>query len=501
MKKAVVFLSVVSILCFSNGGFADNWYVPGDSATIQGAINLAAYGDTVQVAAGKYYESIMLKNGVSLLGAGSDATLIHGSQSHNVVTAVNCDPNTLLDGFNIVWGWDGGMRNDNSSLTVSNCRFAYNYGWLAGGIYNLNGAAPTIIDCTFYDNRVGYEFGPMGGRGGAIFNQDCTMVTVARCVFWENRAIHSGGGIYSRNSGPIIVDDCTFIYNRSELGAGIHNDASSSIVTNCSFLNNKALTKDLFPSAGGVCNQNGGCVELRNCIFVGNTGYEATALYNIGSTTTLTGCTFTSNVGVYATINSTGNQGITTLHNCIVWGNYYGNSAGAYLLGSASVSFSNIEDGYSGQGNIDSDPLFVRNPDHGESDPIYGWYEQDSEANDDFGDLRLSPGSPCIDVGNNIEVPPEIATDMYGYPRILDGDCNDVQIVDIGAYEFNYAYLGDVDYDCDVDLQDFSILSDIWHIQAGEPDWDSTCDISDPADDVINLKDLAVLCNNWLTSM
>ncbi len=54
--------------------------VPEDFATIQEAIDAANYGDVVRVSAGFYEESIVMKDGVSVIGAGSDVTTIqwHG---------------------------------------------------------------------------------------------------------------------------------------------------------------------------------------------------------------------------------------------------------------------------------------------------------------------------------------------------------------------------------------------------------------------------------------
>ena len=64
--------------------------------------------------------------------------------------------------------------------------------------------------------------------------------------------------------------------------------------------------------------------------------------------------------------------------NCILWNN----SAQEILLeegSSAEVLYCDIQGGWSGEGNIDEDPLFVTGP---------------------LSDYHLSPGSPCIDAGN-----------------------------------------------------------------------------------------------------
>jgi hypothetical protein len=79
-----------------------------------------------------------------------------------------------------------------------------------------------------------------------------------------------------------------------------------------------------------------------------------------------------------------------------------------------------VQGGLSGSGNINADPTFVRNPSPG-SDGVWG------TADDDYGDLRLQPGSPCIDAGSG---GPGVATDFAGNPRIAGTS------VDMGAYEF-----------------------------------------------------------------
>jgi hypothetical protein len=97
--------------------------------------------------------------------------------------------------------------------------------------------------------------------------------------------------------------------------------------------------------------------------------------------------------------------------------------------------------------------------------------------------------------GNIVEPTP---FDLGGLQRFIDGDCDDIDVVDMGAYEFALAYFGDFDDSCSVDFFDFSILAKAWMTQKGDPDWDWVCDISDPPDDYIDWRDLAVLCDNWL---
>jgi hypothetical protein len=91
-----------------------------------------------------------------------------------------------------------------------------------------------------------------------------------------------------------------------------------------------------------------------------------------------------------------------TVTNTILWGNT--TSAEGMIAGTLSVSYSNIEGGWTGTGNLNADPKFV--------DP----------AN---GDYHLGVGSPCIDKGTSVGVP---AVDIEGTPRDAAPD--------MGAYEW-----------------------------------------------------------------
>ena len=69
--------------------------------------------------------------------------------------------------------------------------------------------------------------------------------------------------------------------------------------------------------------------------------------------------------------------------------------------------------------------------------------------------------------------------------------------MDMGAYEFNYAYIGDFDYDCDVDFHDFAILALAWLTEPGDAQWNPTCDIGIPNDTAVNMLDLQLFVENW----
>jgi hypothetical protein len=277
--------------------------------------------------------------------------------------------------------------------------------------------------------------------------------------------------MYNIGSSPTLTS-CTFSSNSAVTGAGggMCNYESNPTVTNCSFSGNSA-------NYGGVIYNGNSSPTLTNCTFSGNSADYGGGMLNYESNPTVTNCSFSANSanhggGMY-NYNSS-----PILTNCILWGNTSLNGPQIYNdTSSPAVSFSDVQDGWEGTGNINADPLFV-------------------DANDD--NLRLSPDSPCIDAGNNTAIPTGIETDLDGRNRFADGDCNSTVIVDMGAFEFSYAYIGDFEGDCDIDLVDFAILAKAWLTEEGQTDYNPICNISSPADQKIDMFDLEVFCENWL---
>ncbi len=95
--------------------------------------------------------------------------------------------------------------------------------------------------------------------------------------------------------------------------------------------------------------------------------------------------------------------------NCIMWGDTAttGLEIDNYGASNPIVTYSDVEGGYPGEGNINADPLFVGYP-----------------------NLHLKSGSPCIDTGTATGAPSD---DLDGNPRPSDLG------YDMGAYEFQDA--------------------------------------------------------------
>jgi hypothetical protein len=64
-----------------------------------------------------------------------------------------------------------------------------------------------------------------------------------------------------------------------------------------------------------------------------------------------------------------------------------------------------------------------------------------------------------------------------------------------------YSSRGDLNNDYRVNMLDFAALGDAWMSEAGDLNWDPACDISEPADNVIDGLDLAVFVESWLEGL
>jgi hypothetical protein len=386
--------------------------VPEDFATIQKAIDNAHSGEIVEVGPGTYKgdgnrdidfggKAITVRS-----SAGAYSTIIDctgsGSEGHRGFYFHGGEgSDSVLRGFTI----RGAVIPGSDVPSDSGSWISSPVNPVGGGIY-CEFSSPSIVDCII-DNCATEMGGGIGVVNGSPTIIDCV---IKNCRAGGLGQVESGGR--GAGIGLIRGSDATILYTQinnnsayyNSRGAGIYCWRSHAFFANCVISRNSAQSS--VQGGGAFCGGSSSRLELENCVISGNTAEVGGGLC-AGSAgersierVIITNCTIANN-SLSADQSSTGGgihsfSSNITIRNSIVW---YNDGAAVMLIDPASSSpvlYSCIEGGYSGQGNIDSDPLFVS--------PGGGDYHLQSP----LGSYRSWSGgwgtdsgySPCIDAGD-----------------------------------------------------------------------------------------------------
>ena len=319
--------------------------VPDDFNTIQAAIDASQNGDTVLAAEGTYFENInfsgkntvvasryIMDNDIShILNTVIDGSNPSQPDSASCVRIVSGEDSTaVLEGFTLTGGTGTKWRDEHGAGV-----------YREGGGILITLSSPTIRNNIIMNNE-------------AI---DRTAVTSA-----------GGGGIRAGDSNAHIFNNI-IANNKGHYGAGV------------------------------VWNYATG--EMKNNIIIYNSGGEdfgGGGVWTLERETTL----IENNVIAYNSVTgSGGNKGkgggilvwstSITAKNNIIWGNTQ-TSGGQISVtggGTADITYSNVEGGFTGDGNIDQDPLFSEMYLPGSDSPCIDAGDPSPEYND-----PEDPGNP-----------------------------------------------------------------------------------------------------------
>ncbi len=348
-----------------------------------------------------YYGSPVIENCTFVQNsAGSRGGAIYNYRSSPVVSGC-----TFMENSASVSG--SGIHSSYGSLSLTGCMFSSNSSRIGAGIYSDETSAD-LVDCVFTHNWAEDD-------GGAIYFHKSEQ-SFKNCTFSANTAEYGGGAAYFHDSDPNLTN-CIFMENRADYGGGMYNSGGKLVLNNCMVVANSA-----HGYGGGMYNISGSTILLSNSLVTANraSSYGGAMSCN-RSHLTLTNCTFAENSGPKGStiaFNSREQRSRSTggIIACIIR-----DDADPFWINdqsTISISYSNIQGGWDGEGNIDSEPLFA-NPSG--PDEIPG-------TEDD--DYRLTILSPCVDAGDPGYAPAANKKDLAGSPRIVGSR------VDMGAYEF-----------------------------------------------------------------
>ncbi len=304
------------------------------------------------------------------------------------------------------------------TLSLSDCIISKNTATYGGGVYNNNewhekgfgkhGGTITLTHCVVSGNTALFDKGDNESEGGGIYNRNANggKIMLLDCTISENLAtapsasVSTGGGV------------CNYNFNDQTSGDKNVAEGGTITLTNCTISKNHVFGES--GGGGGIENVNlvaVGKIALTNCAIFGNTAdgygggiYNGSATGGNGGIVTIAHCTVSHN----AALRGGGGMydsyflhmgSVFTLTDCIFFGDKGGEIANDYTqtvgdlkfvhalggkLKSApvvpmkiSVTFSDIQGGFAGAGNINADPLFA-----------------DASA----GDFHLKSGSPCLNI-------------------------------------------------------------------------------------------------------
>ncbi len=471
---------------------------PADFDTIQAAIDDADDGDTVVVNDGTYTgegnrdidfkgKSITVRSESGPEDCMVDCQGSEGNFHRGFYFHSGEDQNSVVDGFTIGNGFHGrgaGILCIGSSPIIRNNvitgnEIAYDADGGAG-IGCWRGASPTIIDNVISNNTCA----PGGGGGGircyeagspTITNNiisrntasqgggmcvDFSSPTISDCAFSGNSATGMGGGILTDSN--MVLTNCTFIGNSARTGGGMYNYRCNAMLSNCYFSVNSSQY-----DGGAIFNTRATSPTVKNCVFTANSaGTAGGAIYNDGyagdKPPTFTNCTFAANSALYGNALACDSHvqkypSSLQVSNCILWdgGNEISNADGSII----TITYSDVQGGWPGEGNLDAEPCFA--------DPNDGNYHLKSQAGrwdpKSQSWVRDDVTSPCIDAGD--------PASPIGHEPFPNGG-----ITNMGAYggttEASKSYFdepvcetivaGDINGDCKIDWADLRLMALHW---------------------------------------
>jgi hypothetical protein len=436
------------------------------------ALERAADGNIIYLAAGTYTENLVIQKSITISGKGSDSTFLDGVVG-SVIQIGNYEgmsvvppmtgPSTLavsLTGFTIEKGvaiddaqavYGAGLLITDGTVTLTDIQLFQNIARFGGGMFVCN---QCVVTATGLKVRGNQAVGTAGDNsGGGILSSGSLSLTDS--LIEMNTAEKNGGGIVAGLN--LTLNRVQIIHNLAGIsGGGIFHVNGDATLTNVDFQSNEAQF------GAGMLNIGIGTVLIQNSDFLGNkAGNFGGALANMTrSHLTMVNDTLSGNQaggfggGIgngfpadFPSYSVTEHEtAILNAYNLTIAYNQAPASAGGglYTLDNGQSNFINtlfVENtaencvgAVTGDGNMLTDAsCSFDGPDN-----YYGVNPLIDPSLNTNGGVTLShallPNSPAIDAG--VDGPAPIPTeDQRGKHRPQNGDGYGEARIDIGAYE------------------------------------------------------------------
>ena len=297
------------LVCSTVASGTDYMVLPDSGWKIQDVVNAAADGDTIFLVDGTYRGT----GNRDVDYQGKAITITRWAPTQTPV--IDCEgtesefhrgfilhsgegSGSVLDGVTIINGRElshwGDMAPPSPKAVLLGGSREYDDTHWSGGAIMIDGASPTIKNCTFRDNCATTG----GGAICSLSEEDET--AISNCHFANNSVTghfvvggdHTpgvGGGLYV--SGRVLVEDCVFYDNAADDGAGMGCDHASGQLNRCTFHFNDAT------ASGGALTIwfSPNYLNITECTFSLNAAPYGAGVQLLGGLTTMNECTFISN--------------------------------------------------------------------------------------------------------------------------------------------------------------------------------------------------------------
>ena len=388
---------------------------------------------------------IEILNDMKIDGPGADRLTI---DAQSISRIFNIDvgggeqlADVAISGLTLTGGFDGGGGGaifSQEQLTVRDSVVTGNSAQWGGGIYNADLGRLTVVRSRISGNHAIEPAPGAVGSGGGLYNWGGT-ATILDSTISDNDSVSAGGGIRNANNGSLSVV-CSLISGNyaAETGGGLRTDAGFVEIVNSTISGNSANDR------GGGIMMDDGDLSISHSTITLNVANADDSPFGFGG-------------GLAQFVGS-----VPTIDHTIIAGNLRGTAtpirddiattvaARFSLVGDATGGAVTDEGGnLIGNGGSPIDPLLGPLADNGGLTWVHAFL----------------PGSPAIDAGDPTEFAgvnglSEFDQRGIGFDRVRDGDGDEAAVIDIGAFEAQFAgpaLPGDYNGDLIVNAADYTV--------------------------------------------